>query len=132
MERRSRLLKFGVPTSLIIPGCRMEAQLLSQSAVLFFVTHDIPFEEQLEIILVDQSGHLLDVASLWGALTTGKFRELDIISEDRVEFGFFAGRRWIVQILSRYEPMVPFWRMEPIGAHRSKPWRRHFRISRAP
>jgi hypothetical protein len=93
---RSFLLRDGTETGVVVPGCLLEAQFSTPDGTLLFVTHDIPFEERLDIVLLTASGVIADQASLWGAYTTGNFRDISSDGPDSVEFDFFGGHRWRV------------------------------------
>jgi hypothetical protein len=130
-EARSMLSRNGVETGLIVPGCVLEAQFACATGALLFITHDIPFEEQLDICLVE-GAVLKDRASLYGAYSTGDFRNVAIAGEDRVTFDFFGGHRWQARVFAR-----PEWRLpgvtsrEPAGVHRGLSLSCHFAVETA-
>lgn len=113
----SRLLRHGRDTGTLVPGVVLEAQLAHRDEHLLFLTHDIPFEEQLEICLVDQSDKLVDRVWLAGANTTGNFRDLVASPSDDAEFDFFGLRRWRVTVLERSKLFLPVIGL-PLGVHR--------------
>jgi hypothetical protein len=120
-EARSTLLNRRTKTGLIVPGRVLEAQFTAAADTLLFITHDIPFEEQLDILLIRGDAAIVDRASLRGALTTGSVRNLSISEPDTVCFDFFGGRRWRVRVLSRPAFRVPIVG-NAIGVHRPFSW----------
>lgn len=120
-EARSALLNRQTETGLIVPGRVLEAQFTAASDTLLFITYDIPFEEQLDILLIHADAVIVDKASLRGALTTGSFRNLSISEPDTVCFDFFGRRRWRVRVLPRPMFRVPIVG-NAIGVHRPFSW----------
>jgi hypothetical protein len=112
----SRLLRSGRDTGTVVPGVMLEAQLALGDEHLLFLTHDIPFEEQLEICLLDRSDKLVDRVWLAGANTTGNFRNL-VTGVRGARFDFFGTRQWRVTVLDRPRFFLPVVGL-PLGAHR--------------
>src|SRR5690242_12795781 len=82
-ERRSRLLRRGEDTGAVVPGTVLEAQIALDRGWLLFTTHGIPFEEGLDITLLDGSCAAVDGAALFAAYATGTFRNLVLATDDR-------------------------------------------------
>ena len=97
---------------------------------LLFVTHDLPFEERLDILLLNRSHAVLDQAWLSWIYATGAFRNVKIQSHCSIVFDFFSDHSWRVTVLERPQFRLPFIG-EPTGAHRGLRFRRHFVIGRA-
>ena len=116
-EADSRLLRNGQDTGTIVPGIVLEAQLAHHGEHLLFLTHDIPFEEQLEICLLDKSDRLVDRVWLAGANTTGNFRNLETDPGDSAAFDFFGTRKWRVTVLNRSKLFLPILDRH-LGVHR--------------
>jgi hypothetical protein len=127
-DLHSLLLMDGAATNLFVPGCFLEAQFVDTAGALLFVTHNIPFEEILEILLIANDAKLADRASLWGAYTTGNFRDAVISGTNSVDFSFFGHRRWRVRLLKRPEFRLPIFSGEPLGVHRPFGWSRRMVI----
>jgi len=125
-ERTSSLLRDGQPTGTVVPGCVLEAQYEIGSRALLFVTHDIPYEETLEILLLDAAGGIVDRASLSRSYVTGSFVAGEIIDDTSVTFRFFGGPERTVRVLANRELRLPF--SEPPGTHRPRGLFRWFRI----
>jgi hypothetical protein len=98
---------------------------------LLFITHDIPYEERLEIVLLTPDGRIADRASLWGSLTTGNFRNARASGPDSIEFDFFGGHRWRARLLPRRSFRLPMRGWEPAGVHRPFGWTRGFVVENA-
>jgi hypothetical protein len=120
---RSRLLNTGMPTTLIVPGRVLEAQFAAPAGVVLFITHDIPFEERLDILLVREDVSIADQVSLWGSLTTGNFRNVSISGPRSICFDFFGTQTWEVTLLPRATFRLPG-RCDPAGVHRPAGLRR--------
>lgn len=116
-ETGSRLLRNGQDTGTIVPGIVLEAQLAHHGEHLLFLTHDIPFEEQLEICLLDKSDKLVDRVWLTGANTTGNFRNLEMGPGGSATFDFFGTRKWRVTVLDRPKLFLPIIDRH-LGVHR--------------
>ena len=127
-DARSVLLKDGVRTGLVLPGRCLEAQFHGLDGDLLFLTHDIPYEEQLEIVLIADSGAILDRASVSGAYTTGHFRDATVTGGNSVAFAFFDGPPWRLTTSDTDRFRLPWLGCEPRGVHRPFGWRRRFAI----
>jgi hypothetical protein len=128
---RSLLYRDGVPTGTIVPGCVLEAQFSAASSTCLFITHDIPYEERLDIVLLTEPAAIIDRASLWGAFTTGNFRDARVAESDGVTFNFFGGHRWRVRLLPRSSFRLPMPGWEPPGVHRPFGFNRRFIVEKA-
>ncbi len=128
---RSFLIRDGADTGIVVPGCILEAQYSARGETLLFITHDIPFEECLEIILLTDSGTIADRASLSGAYATGNFRDAKPSGPDTIEFEFFGGHCWRVRLLPRPSFRLPMFSSEPAGVHRPFGWTRKFIVEAA-
>ena len=129
-ERRSRLLRHGADTGTVVPGTVLEAQIALDRGWLLFTTHDIPFEEGLDITLLDAACTVIDGAALFAAYATGTFRNLVLAAADTVVFDFFGPRSWRVRLLGKPQFRLPVpWLVEPPGVHRKFGFTRHFAVS---
>ena len=115
------LWKGSVDTEVAVPGRCLEAQYCSNPLTLLFLTHDVPYEEQLEIVLIRDDRVVLDHVSIGGGLTTGNFRDAAIEPPDVVSFSFFGGHRWYARVLPRPRLRLPI--ATCAGVHRPWGWR---------
>ena len=120
-EARSVLLNRQAPTGLIVTGRVLEAQFTAAAGTLLFITYDIPFEEQLDILLIRDDVVIVDRAALRGSLTTGSFRNVSVSEPDTVCFDFFGNCQWRVRLLSRATFRLPIG-SDVIGVHRPFVW----------
>jgi hypothetical protein len=128
-EPRARLVRRGQDTGTVVPGAVLEAQIALEDGWLLFITHDAPFEEVLDIVLLDRSCRTVDMASLFWPYTTGTFRNLTLASKDTVVFDFFGHHRWRVKLFERPRFRLPLpLLVEPIGVHRKFGFKRHFAV----
>jgi hypothetical protein len=97
-DRRSRLLRRGADTGTVVPGIVLEAQIALDRGWLLFTTHGIPFEEGLDITLLDGASKIVDGAALFGAYATGTFKNLVLATDDTVVFDFFGPQSWRVRL----------------------------------
>lgn len=114
-ERRSLLLRDGARVG-EVPGAVLEAQYETPGGDVLFVTHDIPFEESLEIVLLDPRGGVLERVSLRAAYATGAFEAGPSGDPAALTFRFFGGPAWELRVLLR-----PVWRLpfsDPPGTYR--------------
>jgi hypothetical protein len=127
----SRLLVEGASRGPIVPGRWMEAQLAGDGFFLLFITHDCPYEEQLDICLIDTGFAMLDDVSLCWMYSTGRFRNLTVRSDRIVAFNFYGGVRWVVEVLRapvRHFPLLG----GPKGVWRKFGFSRQLAISTEP
>jgi hypothetical protein len=123
-----RLFFHGRDTGQDLPGAILEAALRADQEWLLFLTHDIPFEESLEICLLDSSFKVLDRATLMALNATGNFENLQILSDQRVRFHFLGKGFWELELLKRSGFRLPLV-SEPLGMVRSFGFSRRFILS---
>jgi hypothetical protein len=71
---------------------------VDDSRLLLFLTDDTPFEEMLNIALIDLDDGVKEILTLGGAYLTGSFADLHILP-NAVEFRFIGETTWRVEIL---------------------------------
>jgi hypothetical protein len=125
---QSRLLFKGAETGLQVPGAVLEAAMEKDSGWLLFLTHDVPFEEGLEICLLNASFQLLDRATLAAPNVTAEFKDLVIAGERIVEFRFLGSRTWTLTLLESAGFRIPLI-SEPLGVVRPFGFSRRFVLS---
>jgi hypothetical protein len=124
---RSEILLRGAPTGKQVNGAVLEAAIAWRDCFLLLLTNDIPYEEMLNIHLLDDTFTLLDTAILGAAYSTGSFRELVLIEPDQVGFQFIGGTPWRIELLNDPEFRLPLV-SEPRGVSRPMGFSRRFRV----
>jgi len=127
-EPTCRLFHNGRDTSLILPGATLEAAIELPHGWLVFLTHDIPYEEGLEICLVSSTFELLDRATLAAPYSTGAFENLEITSPTSLCFDFLGERPWQLDLLENPRFRLPVF-TEPLGVQRPFGFKRHFLLN---
>src|SRR5687767_8530807 len=86
----SELWSSGTRASELVPGVHLEAQYAVGNAAeyLLFSSYDLPYEESLYILLVDERGELVEQAQLGAPYTPGLLKELRVVSPDCLHFDF--------------------------------------------
>jgi len=128
---RSQLVVNGSATGLVVPGCCLEAQLAVGDRRLMFITNDIPFEERLEVCLVDAMPALVDRLALSWPYATGRFADLTVRSAREVAFSFFDEKTWVIEVLP-VPRLYPSFLGDPRGVWRPLGLRRCLMIRTEP
>ncbi|MDR1849708.1 MAG: hypothetical protein LBQ75_06690 [Zoogloeaceae bacterium] len=125
---QSEILVKGKPTGTIIEGLLLEAAVAWQDKTLLFVTHDCLYEEQLDLLLVDATHNVMDMASIALMYTPGIFGDMELIEPNTVRFTFFGDDLWEVRLLAQPRIRVPFMPLlsEPYCVRRPFGFSRHF------
>jgi hypothetical protein len=113
----SELLLDDKPTGLIVTGAVLEAALEWQGCRIAFFTDDIPFEEALNIYLLDQDLNVIDLARMCYMYATGVFSDLDLSEPDTVRFRFFGQTIYALRLFPKKAFALPFF-SDPTGVHR--------------
>ena len=121
----------GQATNQQVPGAVLEAAAQWQAFTLLFTTDDTPFEELLNIHLLDAELNLLDSATVGGIYPTGSFSLLESDQPDTLRFRFIGGTDWSVQVLPEPGFRVPLL-SEPAGVSRPLGFSRHFIVRGQP
>lgn len=107
---RLRVALPGIDMTPWLPGFDLEAAFrCPQGGFLLFSTNDVPFEESLNIILLDGAGQMVMTRSLGAAYATGHLRDVAVIGAHAVAFSFFAGDRWVAEVASSMLKPEPRW-----------------------
>lgn len=122
-----RLLHESRDTGLTLPGAILEAAFAAGDGWLVLLTHDVPYEEGLEICLVSAGFELLDRATLAHPYATAMLKNLEASPPARLRFDFLGERRWEVELLDGPSARVPFF-SEPTGVLRPFGLTRRFRV----
>ncbi|MGK9174038.1 hypothetical protein KXR87_12510 [Yokenella regensburgei] len=125
------VLMAGKGTGIMLPVQVIEASVMvDDKRLLLFLTDDVPFEEMLEIALLDVNDGVKEIVTLGGAYLTGTFADLNIYP-NAVEFSFIGDTTWRVEI-----PAMPFMKLpfigDPRGVSRSPAWKHYIKISASP
>lgn len=93
------LLHEGRETGLRIHAVSLEAQFqLQPGFYLLFFTDNSPYEEALQIVLLDSHLQFLDGLELGQPYTPGVLSDIHAESEQRILFDFFEGTRLLLSI----------------------------------
>ncbi|TYQ02670.1 UNVERIFIED_ORG: hypothetical protein JN05_05334 [Zoogloea ramigera] len=125
------LMIFDTPTGKILDGAVLEAALVWGDLLLLCMTDDVPYEEGLRIVLLDQDYKTLDSALIGAMYSTGVFSDLDLTEADTVRFRFFRGLVYTLTLLPQASFALPFF-SDPGAVWRPFKWTRRFRIDTHP
>ncbi|BBA35638.1 uncharacterized protein sS8_3701 [Methylocaldum marinum] len=128
---KSQVLVNGEAVDSFIDGATFEACIQYEEFYLVFTTNDCPYEESLNISLLDKQYHVLDHAVLVWPYSTGKFRLLDIVQPNLVTFEFFGETTWKVELYPHKRLITPFF-SEPRGVWRKFKLRHYFKVGGKP
>lgn len=128
---KSEILIAGVPTGKIVDGAVFEAALRWHEYTLLFLTDDVPFEDSLNIYLLDAALNVVDWARMYFMYSTGIFSNLDLTQADTVRFCFFGERTWALKLFPEKRFALP--RIsDPIGVSRPLKFFRMFQLDGSP
>lgn len=128
---KSEILIAGVPTGKVVDGAVFEAALRWHEYTLLFLTDDVPFEDTLNIYLLDATLDVVDWARMYFMYSTGIFSNLDLTQENTVRFSFFAERTWVLKLFPERRFALP--RIsDPIGVSRPLKFFRMFQLDSCP
>ncbi|MEP7367411.1 MAG: hypothetical protein ABI972_29480 [Acidobacteriota bacterium] len=127
-EPTCRILHDSRDTGLILPGAILEAAVELPAGWLVFLTHDVPYEEALEISLVSPDFALLDRARISAPYATAVFANLENVSPTILRFDFLGDRPWRLELLDSPGFRLPLL-SKPAGVQRPMGFSRRFRVS---
>jgi hypothetical protein len=125
---KSEILIAGVSTGKVVDGAVFEAALQWHEYTLLFLTDDVPFEDTLNIYLLDAALNIIDSAHMCFMYSTGIFSNVDLTQADTVRFCFFAERTWTLKLFSEKKFALPSI-SDPIGVSRPFKFSRMFKLS---
>ena len=114
----SEVLVAGRGTGCRLKGAVLEGAIQWGDQYLLFLTDDVPFEELLRVVLVDQAFREVESLRIGGPYTTGHFSSLALEPPDAVRFRFIGDTAWRVTIARVARPHVPLV-SDPPGVRRS-------------
>ena len=123
----SEIMIGGVPTGKVVPGAVFEAALRWNEYVLLFLTDDVPFEDTLNLYLLDENLDIVDLARMYFMYATGIFSDLDLTQPDTVRFCFFGGIVWTLKLFPEKIFALPII-SDPRGVNRPVAFFRKFQI----
>ncbi|MYM36862.1 hypothetical protein GTP38_21260 [Duganella sp. FT94W] len=118
----------GTGTGKVLQGAVFEAALKWNDEVLLFLTDDVPFEDTLNIYLLDQHLHVADYARMYFMYSTGILSDVDLTEADTVRFNFLGKKRWTLKLFAEKKFCIPIL-SEALGVHRSLGLYRRFQLS---
>jgi hypothetical protein len=125
----SELWAAGGPTGVIVSGAVFEVALRWGEYLLLFLTDDVPFEDGLNIHLLDKNLKVVDSAHMAFMYSTGIFSDLDLTQSDSVSFCFFGGMVWTLKLFSKKKFAFPII-SDPLSVSRPFKFSRMFQIDR--
>lgn len=126
-EPRSEILQNAVPTGKYVAGAIPVATIQWGSWYLLFVTDDCPFEEALNIHLLDEHLDPIDSAVIGWIYNTGVFESLTLVQPNIVQFRFLGEKTWWIELLQKPAIRLPFL-TEPRGVSRQWGFSRYFKV----
>ncbi|MBV7538994.1 hypothetical protein KW842_24805 [Duganella sp. sic0402] len=122
------IIMAGKATGVILQGAVFEAALKWHDYTLLFLTNDVPFEDTLNIYLLDRDLNVADYARMYFMYATGIFSDLDLTEADTVRFNFLGEKRWILKLFSQKRFFVPV-ASSALEVHRPFTFFRRFQLS---
>ncbi|MYM41079.1 hypothetical protein [Duganella qianjiadongensis] len=127
----SEVIIAGAATGKLLEGAVFEAALRWNDYVLIFLTNDVPFEDSLNIYLLDRHLNVVDYALMYAAYSTGIFSRLDLSEANTARFHFLGESTWTLRLFSRKQFFLPILG-SPLGVHRPFTFFHCFQISTQP
>lgn len=128
---KSAILINGEATGKFVAGAVLEGSVQWMNFLLLFMTDDIPYEEMLRIVLLDDRLNLVDSALIGSPYSTGSFSSLRLVEPNSVSFRFIGDTNWCIELLPKPTFRIPFI-SEPPGVWRPLGFSRHFIIQGNP
>lgn len=121
----------GAATGKVLQGAVFEAALRWNEYTLLFLTNDVPFEDTLNIYLLDQHLNIADYARMYFIYSTGIFSDLDLTEADTVRFRFLGEMTWKLKLFPEKRFAIPIF-SAPLGVHRPFAFSQRFQLSAHP
>lgn len=113
----SDLLADGRPTGVRLNGAVLEAAVECNDHFLVFLTDDVPFEEVLQVVLLNRAFQEVESLCIGSAYSTGSFSDLALEPPDTVRFRFIGGTTWRITVMKEQHLRIPIF-SDPTGVHR--------------
>lgn len=117
----------------VVTGSCFEAAVEAEGFYLLFLTDDNPFEDFLNIHMLDKQAKVIDSCKLGAPYSTGSFSQLQVSDDEKqgVSFRFIGETVWNLEIFPARRlrwPLVS----EPFGVWRAHPFHFNFRLMGQP
>jgi hypothetical protein len=129
-RRRSQVLLSGSEIPVHVVGEDLGAVVELTGKLVLFVLYGDPYEESLQIYVVDDSYRILDRAVLGAMGASGSLRDIRLEPPAMISFSFFGDRRWQLYVFNRPHLSVPIPSLG-IGIWRPTQLRRWFKLGPA-
>jgi len=114
-----------------VSGAVLEAAVKTGDHFILFLTDDIPYEDMLNIHLLDDQFSVLDSVTIGAMYSTGAFSDMELTGPAELQFRFIGGTDWRLRLLPGPAFALPFI-SEPRGVYRKFGFKRHFKIENTP
>lgn len=128
---RSAIIVNGELSDKIVLGSVLEAVIHWNDLYLLFLTYYVPYENTLNIHLLDKDLNLLDSVMLGSIYPTESFSSLQLLKPNKINFRFIGGKDWKIELLPKPVFSIPFF-SDPIGVSRKFSFKKRFTISSNP
>jgi hypothetical protein len=129
-RRRSQLLLSGTEAPFYVVGEELGAAVELDRRLVLLVLYGDPYEESLQIYMIDDSYRVLDRATLGAMGASGVLQDLQLESPSAITFRFFRNRRWRLRAFTRPHIANPFSALA-LGVWRPLQLRRWFTVGPA-
>lgn len=116
---KSRLVIDGNESGTVVAGSCFEAAVEGDDFYLLFLTNGNPFEDFLNIHMLDKRGAVVDSCALGAPYSTGSFSALNLLGKTLISFRFIGETVWQLEIFPQWR-----WRVPLVSEHFGV-WRRH-------
>lgn len=116
----------------VVAGSCFEAAVEGEGFYLLFLTDNNPFEDFLNIHMLDRQGKVIDSCALGAPYSTGSFSLLPVGgAKQGVAFRFIGDTVWHLETFPERRFRLPFV-SEPFGVWRPHAFHFHFRLKGQP
>lgn len=128
---KSHLFLDGNDCGIAVAGSCLEAAVEGENFYLLFLTNGNPFEDFLNIHMLDNYGALVDSCALGAPYSTGSFSALKLLGERSISFRFIGDTVWQLEVFPTWRWRVPIV-SEHFGVWRRRLLRFHFQLRGSP
>lgn len=126
---KSTITLGSIESAPMLEGEDYEACIQYQDFLLVFTTNNCPYEESLNIHLLNQKLELLDKATLVWPYNTGPFSLTGLIEPNKLQFQFFNEETWTLEVYSKKQFFISAI-SEPKRVWRKLGFYHYFKISK--